>query len=62
MEEEKIIEEEEVEEKKEDEKYSLGEVITGTAPAIIKDGEAITEQVAIVEILNKLERLEKSVG
>jgi hypothetical protein len=53
----------EKEEKKEvKEKYSIGEVVTGTAPAIIVEGNAISEQEAIVLILNKLERIEKSVA
>jgi len=43
-------------------KYSWGEVITGTAPAIMVDGKPMTEQEALIEILNKLDKIEKSVA
>lgn len=43
-------------------KYIIGEVVTGTAPSIIVDGQAITEQEALVLILNKLDKIEKSVA
>ncbi|UCD20925.1 MAG: hypothetical protein JSW08_00035 [archaeon] len=52
----------EEEKKKVKEKYSLGKVITGTAPAILKDGKAITEQEVLIELLNKLDKIEKAVA
>ena len=57
-----------VEDKKEAEKkevkakFGMGEVITGTAPAILQDGKPITEQEALILILNKLDKIEKSVA
>jgi hypothetical protein len=43
------------------EAYALGEIITGVEAAILVNGKPITMMEAIVEILNKLDRLEKSI-
>lgn len=50
-----------VEEKKESkQRYLLGSVVTGTTPAIMNDGEPMTLEEALAEILNKLDKLSKS--
>ena len=43
-------------------KYSLGSVVTGTAPAIMVDGEPITLEEAIVELLNNQNKILKAVA
>lgn len=64
MEEAKILNKEEdvkeEEQNKDKPKYNLGEVVTGIGISIVKDGNALTDQQALVEILNKLDRLEKN--
>jgi len=62
MEEAKIISKEVKEEPKVENKdrYTIGEVITGTAPVISFEGNALTEQQALVTILNKLDKIEKN--
>lgn len=45
------------------EAYSLVEVPTGSALAIQKaNGDVMNQELALVEILNKLERIEKAVA
>lgn len=43
-------------------RYSLGSIVTGTAPAIICDEKAMSMEEVLVEILNKLDKLEKMLG
>lgn len=57
MDEAKIINEKEV---KEDKEYTLGEVITGVAPAIVCNGKAITELELLIEIANDIKKLKKN--
>ena len=43
-------------------KYLLGSVVTGTAPTIICDDKAMTLEEALVELLNKVDKLERNLG
>lgn len=53
----------ETKEQKKENEYVLVEVPTGSALAIQKpDGELISTELALVEILNKLEKIEKAVA
>jgi hypothetical protein len=56
----KEIKEEVKEEKK---GYSVGEVVTQTSPAIINtDGKAMSQFEVLSEILNKLNKIERSIS
>lgn len=43
-------------------KYSVGEVITQTTPAVLYEENAMTLEETLVMILNKLDKIEKSVA
>lgn len=40
----------------------VGQVVTQTAPAIIVNGEALTDQEAIAYLINKVDKIEKAVA
>lgn len=52
---------EEEKKKKVEKKYTAGNIATETAPTVIKGDKPLTIEEALVEILNKLEKIEKKI-